>query len=138
MLSGAELGPHILEAGPGPGLTTDRLRCAVARLTAIEADDHLAERLRDRLRNTNVEVVHGDATIMPFPDAEFSGCAAFTMLHHVSSPALQDKLLPRSVAGYEAGRGVCGMRQPAKRNDAGASCGGHVCTHSSGHFWRTP
>jgi len=93
VLSGAELGPHILEAGPGPGLTTDRLRCAVARLTAIEADDHLAERLRDRLRNTNVEVVHGDATIMPFPDAEFSGCAAFTMLHHVSSPALQDKLL---------------------------------------------
>jgi ubiquinone/menaquinone biosynthesis C-methylase UbiE len=49
--------------------------------------------LRARLRDTNVEVVNGDATTMPFPDAEFSGCAAFTMLHHVHSPALQDKLL---------------------------------------------
>jgi len=93
VLSGAELGPHVLEAGPGPGLTTDRLRCAVPHLTAIEADDELAELLRSRLRNTNVDVVHGDATAMPFPDAEFSGCAAFTMLHHVPSPALQDKLL---------------------------------------------
>lgn len=93
VLSGAELGPHVLEAGPGPGLTTDRLRTAVPRLTAIEADYELAESLRARLRDTNVEVVNGDATAMPFPDAEFSGCAAFTMLHHVHSPALQDKLL---------------------------------------------
>jgi len=93
VLSGAELGPHVLEAGPGPGLTTDCLRSAVPRLTAIEADDELAESLCARLRNTNVEVVHGDATTMPFPDAAFSGCAAFTMLHHVPSPALQNKLL---------------------------------------------
>jgi ubiquinone/menaquinone biosynthesis C-methylase UbiE len=93
VLSGAELGPHVLEAGPGPGLTTDRLRSAVPCLTAIEADDDLAESLRARLRNTNVDVVHGDATTMPFPDAAFSGCAAFTMLHHVPSAALQDKLL---------------------------------------------
>jgi ubiquinone/menaquinone biosynthesis C-methylase UbiE len=93
VLSGVELGPHVLEAGPGPGLTTDHLRSAVPRLTAIEADYGLAESLRARLRDTNVEVVNGDATTMPFPDAEFSGCAAFTMLHHVHSPALQDKLL---------------------------------------------
>jgi ubiquinone/menaquinone biosynthesis C-methylase UbiE len=65
----------------------------VPRLTAIEADVGLAESLRARLHDTNVEVVHGDATTMPFPDAAFSGCAAFTMLHHVPSPALQDKLL---------------------------------------------
>jgi ubiquinone/menaquinone biosynthesis C-methylase UbiE len=93
VLSSAELGPHVLEAGPGPGLTTDRLRCAVPRLTAIESDQGLAQSLRARLRDTNVDVVNGDATSMPFPDAEFSGCAAFTMLHHVHSPALQDKLL---------------------------------------------
>jgi ubiquinone/menaquinone biosynthesis C-methylase UbiE len=93
VLSSAELGPHVLEAGPGPGLTTDRLRSTLPRLTAIEADQDLAQLLRARLRGTNVEVVNGDATSMPFPDAEFSGCAAFTMLHHVPSPALQDKLL---------------------------------------------
>jgi ubiquinone/menaquinone biosynthesis C-methylase UbiE len=93
VLSSVKLGPHLLEAGPGPGLTTDRLRSAVPRLTAIEADDELAESLRARLKNTNVEVVHCNATTMPFPGAAFSGCAAFTMLHHVPSPALQDKLL---------------------------------------------
>jgi ubiquinone/menaquinone biosynthesis C-methylase UbiE len=93
VLSSAELGPHVLEAGPGPGLTTDRLRSAVPRLTAIEVDQELAQSLHARLRDTNVEVVNGDATSMPFADAEFSGCATFTMLHHVPSPALQDKLL---------------------------------------------
>ena len=93
VLSSANLGSHVLEAGPGPGLTTDQLRSTVQRLAAIEADQELAQLFRDRLRGTNVEVVNGDATSMPFPDAEFSGCAAFTMLHHVHSTALQDKLL---------------------------------------------
>jgi SAM-dependent methyltransferase len=65
----------------------------VRRLTAIEADPVLAQSLRARLQSTNVDVVNGDATAMPFPDGEFSGCAAFTMLHHVPSPALQNKLL---------------------------------------------
>jgi ubiquinone/menaquinone biosynthesis C-methylase UbiE len=93
VLSSAELGPHVLEVGPGPGLATDRLRSRLPRLTAIEADQTLAQLLCTRLQGANVEVVNGDATSMPFPDAEFSGCAAFTMLHHVPSPALQDKLL---------------------------------------------
>ncbi|MGA9473316.1 MAG: class I SAM-dependent methyltransferase [Terriglobales bacterium] len=93
VLSSANLGPNVLEAGPGPGLTTDRLRSAVPRLTAIEADQGLAHSLRTRLRNTNVEVIDGDATFMPFTDAKFSACAAFTMLHHVPSPAMQDRLL---------------------------------------------
>jgi SAM-dependent methyltransferase len=69
------------------------LRYAVPRLTAIEADRVLAQSLRTRLQGTNVEVVEGDATTMPFLDAEFSGCAAFSMLHHVPSRPLQDKLL---------------------------------------------
>jgi SAM-dependent methyltransferase len=30
---------------------------------------------------------------MPFADGSFSGVAAFTMLHHVPSPATQDRLL---------------------------------------------
>lgn len=93
VLSTANLGPHVLEAGPGPGLTTDYLRSAFPRVTSIEADRELAQSLRNRLRGTNVEVIDGDATDMPLPDAEFSGCAAFTMLHHVPSRSLQDKLL---------------------------------------------
>ena len=42
---------------------------------------------------TNVTVVAGDATSMPFPDGSFSGAVCFTMLHHVPSAELQDRLL---------------------------------------------
>lgn len=93
VLSGADLGERVLEVGPGPGLTTDLLRQNVRQLTAIELDPKLAESLSSRLRHTNVEVIQGDATLMPFPDAHFSGGLSFTMLHHVPSRELQDKLL---------------------------------------------
>ena len=87
-LSNADLGPNVLELGPGPGLTTDLLRTKVEHLTAIELDDKLANSLSSRLCGSNVEVVTGDATAMPFSDAQFSGGVSFTMLHHVPSPEL--------------------------------------------------
>jgi SAM-dependent methyltransferase len=93
VLSGADLGPNALEPGPGPGLTTDLLRSRVKHLTALEADPRLADSLRSRLHGTNVDIVTGDATQMPFFDAAFSGCASFTMLHHVPSAELQNQLL---------------------------------------------
>jgi len=40
-----------------------------------------------------VDVVTGDATAMPFQAARFSAVVSFTMLHHVTSPELQDRLL---------------------------------------------
>jgi ubiquinone/menaquinone biosynthesis C-methylase UbiE len=93
VLSGTDLGQNVLELGPGPGLTTDLLRLTVRHITAIEVDSKLAESLSSRLGGSNVEVVTGDATAMPFADAQFSGGVSFTMLHHVPSPELQDKLL---------------------------------------------
>jgi SAM-dependent methyltransferase len=92
-LSGADLGPNVLELGPGPGLTTDVLRLAAQHITAIEVDPRLAQSLGSRLSGGNVEVIAGDATAMPFADAQFSGGVSFTMLHHVPSPELQDRLL---------------------------------------------
>ena len=93
VLGDIALGDHTLEVGPGPGLTTDVLATRVPKLTAVEIDPDLAARLRDRFAGTNVTVEQGDATAMPFPDATFSGAVAFTMLHHVPSPELQDLLL---------------------------------------------
>lgn len=93
VLSGSDLGPNVLELGPGPGLTTDLLARSVQQLTAIELDLGLANSLSSRLRGANVEVVTGDAAAMPFSDGQFSGGVSFTMLHHVPSPELQDKLL---------------------------------------------
>jgi SAM-dependent methyltransferase len=86
------LGEDVLEIGPGPGLTTDVLRRMVPRLTAVEVDLALATALRGRLRDTNVEVVEGDGAALPFDDGRFSAATCFTMLHHVPSADLQDRL----------------------------------------------
>jgi SAM-dependent methyltransferase len=93
VISDANLGQNVLELGPGPGLTTDLLRPKLERLTVIEVDPGLAASLRSRLCGSNVEVIAGDATTMPFTNGQFSGAVSFTMLHHVPSPELQDKLL---------------------------------------------
>ena len=89
----AELGQNVLELGPGPGLTTELLCRRVEQLTAIEIDAASAAALASRLRGSNVQVVAGDATAMPFADSQFSAVVAFTMLHHVPSPELQNQLL---------------------------------------------
>jgi SAM-dependent methyltransferase len=92
VVSSADLGQKVLELGPGPGLATDVLRQTAGHLTAIEVDPQLAASLDSRLRGSNVRVIAGDATAMPFADGQFSGVVSFTMLHHVPSPELQDEL----------------------------------------------
>jgi len=93
VLRGVEPGEELLEVGPGPGLTTERLAAWATKLTAIEIDPRLADTLRHRVEGTNVELVTGDATAMPFEDRRFSTAVSFTMLHHVPSAELQDRLL---------------------------------------------
>jgi ribosomal RNA adenine dimethylase len=44
-LNELNLGGHVLELGPGPGVTTDLLRQRTARLTAVEIDPRLAASL---------------------------------------------------------------------------------------------
>jgi SAM-dependent methyltransferase len=97
LVDGVDLGDDLLEIGPGPGLTTDWLRRRVPHLTAIEIDPRLAAALERRMAGSNVTVVEGDATQMPFPDGSFSAAVSLTMLHHVPA-RLQDRLLS------EAGR----------------------------------
>lgn len=88
-----ELGDDVLEVGPGPGQTTEVLRGKTSHLTAVEVDEALARQLAERLRGSNVEVVHADGTALPFEDDRFSAATSFTMLHHVPSLADQDRLL---------------------------------------------
>jgi SAM-dependent methyltransferase len=40
-----------------------------------------------------VTVVEGDASAMPFSGGAFSSVVSFTMLHHIPSAVLQDRLL---------------------------------------------
>jgi SAM-dependent methyltransferase len=88
----ADLGDDVLEIGPGPGLTTDLLRQRAARITAVEIDADLASALAQRLAGTNVEVVHGDASDGRLPGERFSAATCFSVLHHVPSAAIQDRL----------------------------------------------
>jgi ubiquinone/menaquinone biosynthesis C-methylase UbiE len=92
-LNDTDLGDDVLEVGPGYGATTDVLSQRVPRLTSVEIDDELAAMLTDRFAGVpSVEIVNGDATSLPYADNRFSGAACFTMLHHVPTIALQDRL----------------------------------------------
>jgi SAM-dependent methyltransferase len=84
-----DLGRELLELGPGPGASTRWLRQRVRRLVALELDADAAGHLAEELAGTNVEVVVGDCTAVPFPDESFDSVASFTMLHHLPTQALQ-------------------------------------------------
>lgn len=90
-LKGVDLGDDVLEIGPGFGATTAALAARCRALTVLELDEGYCERLRAQL-DGRVEVRQGDATAMPFPDGRFSSVLAFTMLHHIPTRALQDRL----------------------------------------------
>jgi ubiquinone/menaquinone biosynthesis C-methylase UbiE len=92
-LGSTDLGDDVLEVGPGYGATTDVLSESVPRLTSVEIDEELSAMLRERFADTpTVEIVNADATALTYPDERFTGAACFTMLHHVPTIALQDRL----------------------------------------------
>ena len=93
-LGDINLGEDVLEVGPGYGATTDVLGVRLPSLTAVEIDQELAAMLKERFAGSAaVTIVVGDATALEFPDNRFSGAACFTMLHHVPTRELQDRLL---------------------------------------------
>ncbi len=90
-MAGVDLGDSILEIGPGFGPATEALSTLGVSVTALELDDALAAKLRNRFGDS-VDVVSGDATDMPFEDGSFTAVVCFTMLHHVPSRDAQDQL----------------------------------------------
>ncbi len=93
----ADLGDEMLEIGPGPGAATAWLRDRVKKLTCVEIDEEAAARLAPIYGGTNVEIVIGDATRLSYPDEAFDSVASFTMLHHVPTAALQNKILAEAL-----------------------------------------
>jgi SAM-dependent methyltransferase len=88
-----DLGSTVLEVGPGFGMATDVLRQKSRHVFGIEVDAHLARILGQRLSGTNACIIQGDGTALPFRDAVFTGAVCFTMLHHLRSAELQNRLL---------------------------------------------
>ena len=95
-LADVDLGDDVLEIGPGFGATTEALAKRGLPLTVLELEPDYCRRLSGRL-DGRAEVVCGDATEMPFEDGRFSAAVCFTMLHHVPSAELQDRLFSEAL-----------------------------------------
>jgi ubiquinone/menaquinone biosynthesis C-methylase UbiE len=108
-LNELHLGDEVLEVGPGPGLTTDWLRDRCPSLTCLEIDPALARNLCKRAGNASLKVQIGDATRMPFEDRHFSAVLAFTMLHHIASPELQNRAFAEAYRVLQPGGVFAGV-----------------------------
>jgi ubiquinone/menaquinone biosynthesis C-methylase UbiE len=93
IVDGVDLGDRMLEIGPGRGAATEWLRHRVRRLLTLELDRSAARSLTARFANTNVEVYVGDATAMPWDGDSFDAVGGFTMLHHIPTIGLQNRVL---------------------------------------------
>ncbi len=108
-LNGVELGGDVLEIGPGPGLTTDWLRSHCRSLTCIEMDRGLAVALEKRSAASGIRVHCRDATAMPYRDCSFSTVVLFTVLHHVPSAMLQNRLFAEAYRVLRSGGTLAGV-----------------------------
>ena len=96
LTGGIDLGEEMLEIGPGPGAATEWLRHKVRRLTAVEVDEAAAGLLADRYSGTSVDIVVGSGTELRYSDCSFDSVGSFTMLHHVPTLAMQNKIFSES------------------------------------------
>ncbi|WP_102419314.1 class I SAM-dependent methyltransferase [Mycobacterium sp. 4858] len=90
-LDGVELGSRTLEIGPGYGATTRALLDRADSLTAVEVDAAMADRL-ERRYGDRARIIHGDGADTGLPADHFTSVVCFTMLHHVPSAELQNRL----------------------------------------------
>jgi ubiquinone/menaquinone biosynthesis C-methylase UbiE len=90
IVSGTELGEHVLEIGAGPGAATEELRKRAGRVTSLEYSHAFALGIARRSQTTNGAVLQGDASALPFPQKTFSAAVAILVLHHLKSKEAQE------------------------------------------------
>ena len=91
VLGDVDLGDNVLEVGPGYGANIRVLIDKSPQYTAVEIDQLMAHRLQEKYGH-RARIIHGDGTDTGLPGQEFSSVVCFTMLHHVPTPALQNRL----------------------------------------------
>ena len=114
-LAELELGKKVLEIGPGPGITTDVLRQRIVDLTCVEIECTYAASLARRMAGKNVTVLCGDGAAVPLANDSFDGVLCFTMLHHLSSAELQDRLLAEAARVLRPGGIFAGVDSRSSR-----------------------
>lgn len=90
-LADVDLGDQTLEIGPGYGATLRALVDRADAVTAVEVDKSMAERLHQRYGD-RARVLHADGSDTGLPDNAFSSVVCFTMLHHIPTDQVQDRL----------------------------------------------
>lgn len=90
-LADVDLGDNTLEIGPGYGAILKVLVDKTPKLTSVEIDTPIAQRLQ-RLYGDRARIINGDGTNTGLPDDEFGSVVSFTMLHHIPTAELQDRL----------------------------------------------
>jgi len=102
VLGEGDLGDNTLEIGPGYGANLRVLADKSPRYTAVEIDGPMAERLQAKYGD-RARVIHGDGTDTRLPADDFSAVVCFTMMHHVPTPTLQDKLFTEAFRVLQPG-----------------------------------
>ncbi len=90
-LGRVDLGPQVVEVGPGPGFTTEFLLRSSARVAALELDPALAARLAGRIGG-RAAVLVGDGRAAGLAGGSFTGAASFHVLHHVATDDDQNRV----------------------------------------------
>ena len=83
----------VLEVGPGLGVLTEKLAASAARVIAVELDDGLAMRLKNKLvRFANIEVINEDILKLDLGHI-FEGVSAYKVVanipYYITSPILR-------------------------------------------------
>jgi ubiquinone/menaquinone biosynthesis C-methylase UbiE len=89
MLASTDLGDRVLEIGAGPGAATEYLSRRAKSVTSLEYSHKFCVALHTEIPGANV--VQGDASLLPFEDATFSGVIGILVLHHLRCRDAQDQ-----------------------------------------------
>lgn len=90
--AGLEPGDPVIEIGPGKGVLTERLLKAGARVTAVEIDARLAERLTGRFTGKPLSVVASDWLRLDLDSLPSPAAVVSNLPYSVATPILQRML----------------------------------------------
>ncbi|MFH2203734.1 MAG: 16S rRNA (adenine(1518)-N(6)/adenine(1519)-N(6))-dimethyltransferase RsmA [Elusimicrobiota bacterium] len=91
IVAAAELrgGERVVEIGPGRGVLTERLLGVGARVTAVEFDPELADRLRRKYIDGNLDVIHSDWLRLDLSSLPAPAKIVSNLPYSVATPILQ-------------------------------------------------
>ena len=85
-------GDTVIEVGPGLGVLTEKLASCAGRVVAVELDDSLAERLKNRLvRFSNIDIINADILELDLSELIKGGTykVVANIPYYITSPILR-------------------------------------------------